>query len=257
MSPCTRCQTVLEIGDLRCAICGLLAPVLEKAALVRIEAKIVRCSACGASVSWSAEAAAPTCAFCASVVKIETPSDPVEQAEATLPFSVNPQAAASALKTWLGTRGFFRPSDLAQASTIDSMKAVFWPAWIFNARALVSWAADSNADSGRASWAPHAGQTTLDFDNLLLGHQDRRRVIADAHKPRIFTPGLRVEPSLLVDGFAAGSWKVERKKGVATLLIDPFEKLSKATRGEVESEADRLVRFMEPDAETFAVGRNL
>jgi len=92
-----------------------------------------------------------------------------------------------------------------------------------------------------------------DFDNLLLGHQDRRRVIADAHKSRIFTPGLRVEPSVLVDGFAAASWKVERKKGVATLLIDPFETLAKATRDEVEVEADRLVRFLEPDAANFAI----
>ena len=92
-----------------------------------------------------------------------------------------------------------------------------------------------------------------DFDNLLLGHQDRTRVIADADKPGIFRAGLRVEPSVLVDGFAAASWKVERKKAVATLAIDPFAKLSKAVRTEMEGEAERLVRFMEPDAGTFAV----
>lgn len=92
-----------------------------------------------------------------------------------------------------------------------------------------------------------------DFDNLLLGHQDRTRVIADKDKAQIFRAGLRVEPSVLVDGFAAASWKVGRKKSTATLAIDPFAKLSKSVRTEMEDEAERLVRFMEPDAVAFAV----
>lgn len=92
-----------------------------------------------------------------------------------------------------------------------------------------------------------------DFDNILLAHDDRSRVIADAHRKQVFLPGLRVAATLLVDGVVAGTWRVERKKGVATLVIEPFGKLPKPVRDEAVEEGERLARFIEPDASTIAV----
>lgn len=92
-----------------------------------------------------------------------------------------------------------------------------------------------------------------EFDNLLLGHQDRTRIIAQAHRPRVYLPGLRVAPTFLIDGFVAGTWSVERDKQAATLLLAPFEALDAADRSALLKEAERLVRFLEPDAATFAV----
>ncbi len=164
---CTRCAAGLEHDDVRCAICGLLAPVQERAASA-VRAQIVRCGSCGAGVTYSAEARAPRCAFCTSVMKLETPADPVEQAQAALPFRVTPDQAGEALRTWLKGLGFFRPAKLHQEATLESLRAIWWPAWVFNAVAEVSWTADSNAGSGRSAWAPHAGQVGLNLEDLLV-----------------------------------------------------------------------------------------
>jgi hypothetical protein len=56
-----------------------------------------------------------------------------------------------------------------------------------------------------------------------------------------------------VDGAVAGSWRVERTAKKATLTIDAFEKLPRTARDELRDEAEALVRFVEPDAPTWAV----
>ena len=48
-----------------------------------------------------------------------------------------------------------------------------------------------------------------EYDNLLLSHSNRTRVIADEHRSRVYLPGLRVAATLLVDGFVRGVWRVE------------------------------------------------
>ncbi|HZF10529.1 MAG TPA: winged helix DNA-binding domain-containing protein [Thermoanaerobaculia bacterium] len=92
-----------------------------------------------------------------------------------------------------------------------------------------------------------------EFDNLVLGHDDRKRFVADEHRSSVYLPGLRVAPTFLVDGFVAGTWKLERKKGTATLAVEPFGKLSKSVQADLTDEAGRLVRFAEPDAKSHDV----
>ena len=52
-----------------------------------------------------------------------------------------------------------------------------------------------------------------------------------------------------------GAWKIEKKRKTATLLIEPFETLSREDRETLNDEGERLVRFVaEPQgAETFGV----
>ena len=59
--------------------------------------------------------------------------------------------------------------------------------------------------------------------------------------------------TFLVDGAVAGSWRVERAGGKATLRLEPFEPLPRQARDEVRDEAERLVRFHEPDGTSYAV----
>lgn len=92
-----------------------------------------------------------------------------------------------------------------------------------------------------------------EFDNLLLGHADRSRVIDERHRPAVYRAGLRVEQAFLVEGFVAGTWTTERKKRVATLTIEPVLALAKGAHEALEAEALELVRFVEPDADTFDV----
>lgn len=91
------------------------------------------------------------------------------------------------------------------------------------------------------------------FDNLVLAHKDRSRVIDPEHQARVTTKNLRVNPTFLVDGFVAGTWKAQRKGKRAVLALDPFGKVTKAVRAELESEGEALLRFLEPDASAFAV----
>jgi hypothetical protein len=166
---CSRCQGALEPDDLRCPVCGLTAPIARRESDPEASAAtVVRCRVCNASVSYSAEAQAPRCAFCGSVMEIEVPDDPVEQAQAFLAFDVDPAGARKALQGFLSAKKWFRPSDLASGSTLDSLKPVWWPAWVFNAQARVSWTADSDAGAGRADWAPHAGQSSMVLRNVLV-----------------------------------------------------------------------------------------
>jgi len=164
---CSRCATPLEAGDLRCATCAQPAPVRDDVP-PEATARILRCESCGAAVAFSAEHQGTRCVFCGSVTRLEEPHDPIEAAELYLPFKTSPEAAHAAVRGWLGTLGFFRPSDLARAATIDNIKPLFFAAWVFDADALVSWAADSDQGSRRSDWAPHAGQTRMRFDAILV-----------------------------------------------------------------------------------------
>ena len=92
-----------------------------------------------------------------------------------------------------------------------------------------------------------------EFDSLLLAHKDRSRVVADEHRKSLTTKNLRIKATFLIDGFVAGTWTVARKPGTATLTLAPFAKLPRAAAGELEHEAEALLRFAEPDANEHRV----
>lgn len=166
---CSRCESPLEIEDLRCAVCALPTPVLAQSERPdEAVAQILRCHGCGAGVRYSAEAQAPRCDFCGSVMQVEVPEDPVEQAEAYVDFTVSDADARAALKRWLGSLGFFRPSDLQAQAAVDGLKPLWWVGWMFDAEADVCWAADSNAGARRSAWAPHSGRFAMEVDNVVV-----------------------------------------------------------------------------------------
>jgi hypothetical protein len=84
-----------------------------------------------------------------------------------------------------------------------------------------------------------------DYDNLLLSHADRSRVIAGPHRERMKSPNGIGVPTLLVDGFVAGAWKIERTGRTATLALTSFDKLGRSARDELEVEGRALVAFVE------------
>jgi hypothetical protein len=99
---------------------------------------------------------------------VEVPSDPVEQTEFYLPFTVDHRAAEAAFRRWLGGLGWFRPSDLRSRSVIEKLRPLWWVGWVVDAEATVSWAADSDAGSRQADWAPHCGRAILEFVRMAV-----------------------------------------------------------------------------------------
>ncbi len=85
------------------------------------------------------------------------------------------------------------------------------------------------------------------FDNLVLAHDDRRRLIADQYRPIVFPGKSMVHATYLVDGFVRGIWKIEGKKPQTKLVIEPFEPLSETMQNEVMQEGERLMRWMWDD----------
>lgn len=81
-----------------------------------------------------------------------------------------------------------------------------------------------------------------EYDNVLIGHDDRTRVIDRAYRYSIFMG------TLLVDGFVQGTWTVKRVRDTATLAIEPLRRLTKTERVAVAEEGDRLVNFVAGDS---------
>lgn len=92
-----------------------------------------------------------------------------------------------------------------------------------------------------------------EFDNLLLSHADRTRVISDEHRKRITTINGVNPATLLVDGFVAGTWKLQRERSTAILFVEPFVPLAASDRAALADEAARFLTFAAPDAESHDV----
>lgn len=92
-----------------------------------------------------------------------------------------------------------------------------------------------------------------EFDNALLSHADRTRILADAHKASVFTVNGIVKGTILVDGHVAGVWRIERERGAAALRIEPFAHLPADTRAALEEEGTHLLDFAAADAPARAV----
>jgi hypothetical protein len=91
-----------------------------------------------------------------------------------------------------------------------------------------------------------------EYDNLIVAYKDRTRVISDENRKRVSTKnGLLA--TLLVDGMAAGVWKVERERGKASLVIDPFVRISKQDKLALCEEGMRLLAFTDPGGMTHDV----
>jgi len=82
-----------------------------------------------------------------------------------------------------------------------------------------------------------------EFDNLVLGHADRTRVIALEHR---YVVG---DGTFLVDGFIAGVWSVKRERGEARLVVSSFKPLARADRASLAVEAEHLLAFAAADIE--------
>ncbi|GAA2725993.1 winged helix DNA-binding domain-containing protein [Cellulomonas aerilata] len=100
---------------------------------------------------------------------------------------------------------------------------------------------------------PAPARLLPEYDNLLLSHADRTRVVDDDARRRLWRANGAVPGTLLVDGTVAGSWTVDRAARRATLTVEPFRRLTRAETADVRDEAEHLVRFVADEADTHAV----
>ncbi|MGZ3147693.1 winged helix DNA-binding domain-containing protein [Lentzea chajnantorensis] len=72
-----------------------------------------------------------------------------------------------------------------------------------------------------------------EFDNILLAHADRRRVIADDRLGVV----IGGKPTVLVDGYVVATWSIGKDCGVT---VDYLDRMPKSRQKAVDQEADRL-----------------
>src|SRR5207245_10638093 len=78
------------------------------------------------------------------------------------------------------------------------------------------------------------------WDATLLVHARPTGILPEEYRPRIFsTKTPHSLGTFLVDGAVAGTWRYERER----IVIDPFARLSRATKLELDDEAERLAAF--------------
>ena len=150
----------------------------------------------------------------------------MERAEGYLPFMVRREEAVATLKRWLGGLGWYRPGDLKSAATVDSIQPLYWVGWLTDAEASISWAADTDAGTGRARWAPCSGALDARYENLVVSA----------------SRGLsREETAAIVPGCVPASAQAE-PAGAEQPSVERFEVQRSAARQQVLQGLDAVAR---------------
>ena len=82
-----------------------------------------------------------------------------------------------------------------------------------------------------------------EYDNVLLGHDDRSRIIPPGRSIPLPPGNGASMGTILVDGTFAGSWRVTTDPNGTTLAIEPFEPIPPDERIALEAEGHRLLAF--------------
>jgi hypothetical protein len=98
------------------------------------------------------------------------------------------------------------------------------------------------------AYAPAPVRFLPEFDNVLLGHADRSRIISAQVRARIAAAPFLVPGSVLVDGEVAVLWKLEGGRRDRALRLFPLRSLSDDEAEQVEAEGRRMVDWSDPGA---------
>jgi hypothetical protein len=79
------------------------------------------------------------------------------------------------------------------------------------------------------------------WDNLLLSHDDRTRVLPEEYRKLMIAKNGDVAQAFLVDGVVAGDWKADRSGKIA---VTPYAPLPRVARRAVDDEAARLEAWL-------------
>ncbi|MET9935502.1 MULTISPECIES: winged helix DNA-binding domain-containing protein [unclassified Streptomyces] len=82
-----------------------------------------------------------------------------------------------------------------------------------------------------------------EFDNILLSHADRGRILTEERRRLVFTRNGLVRATFLVDGFVRGIWRIEQRRKEAVLVLEPFAPLTRKERDALVQEGEGLLAF--------------
>jgi Winged helix DNA-binding domain len=82
----------------------------------------------------------------------------------------------------------------------------------------------------------------LKWDSAILGYAppERTRILPEPFRTKVIKQNGDVAPTVLVDGFVAATWEIDRK---GRLIVTPLRRLTKNERSEIDEEGERLREF--------------
>ena len=92
-----------------------------------------------------------------------------------------------------------------------------------------------------APGTPAPVRLVAEFDNLVLSHADRARVISPGHRQRLNTRNGIFPGTVLIDGFVGGVWRLTRSRRTAVLTVELFGSAPPRDRDAVGEQPQRLV----------------
>jgi Winged helix DNA-binding domain len=95
---------------------------------------------------------------------------------------------------------------------------------------------------------PAPVRLVAEYDNLILSHADRTRVVTETDRPRLYGRNGVFPGTVLENGFVAGLWRVARSARAVTLTVEPFGKIGPRDRDAITGEAGRMLAFAAPAA---------
>jgi hypothetical protein len=70
-----------------------------------------------------------------------------------------------------------------------------------------------------------------EWDSTLLAYADRTRIVPEEHREPVYLADRRIGPAVLIDGFAAATWRFTRERDAAAVVIRPLAPLSDEAGG--------------------------
>src|SRR5690242_19222808 len=78
------------------------------------------------------------------------------------------------------------------------------------------------------------------YDSIILAHKDGSRIVPPEYVDAVYNrKNTTTKNTFTVDGFVAGTWRIERRR----LVVEPFERLPAKARRDVDDEGERLLAW--------------
>jgi Winged helix DNA-binding domain len=148
------------------------------------------------------------------------------------------------VRRYLGAYGPATPRDVGQWAGVPRLKPITESLSRLDVRTFKDERGRTLYDLARAPLPgadiPAPPRLVPRFDNLVLSHEDRSRILGDIPPSRIVTKNGIVHATILVDGFVVGTWQLEGGR----VKLEPFGKLDAAAKRILKGEAERLEAFV-------------
>ncbi|MBK9272460.1 MAG: hypothetical protein IPM48_12785 [Saprospiraceae bacterium] len=151
--------------------------------------KAYHCNSCGATVLVDADQIKSNCSFCASeVTLIDAFQQRIIKPAGIIPFYLGKKEAENKFSDWI-KQGWFHPSKLKDAASLDALVGIYTPFWTFDFQVYAEWCGEAgyyyteyhNAYVNgkwvtkpvtKVRWVYRSGTLNHFFDDILIAASD-------------------------------------------------------------------------------------